>query len=595
MYNKYCLTQKNVSLFRSLFTSLNLYNRCSFLNKIRTKLVQQQFGQYMDKTFRNIKDIKDVYEWMEGPLVDSVQVDIDGDTQCMIERSFRQVGAVRLRQLRVKKDSTCSLSTEIPQWESERSKDDADSPLVTFVENCIGNYWEGLNGYMDDVETDPYGPAAISDTRGASISNQEGFVWNSPTNTSDIEYISTYKGEPEGILQSWWILGDFALYGPGGYIVEFAPQSTSNYMRNRIQTLKHGQWIDEQTRAIIIGLNFYNGNYNYYVTSQLRIEFGITGAILAREKLLAFSIDVFDLTGSSTALAGEILLFVIAFVIIGVASEHIVTAYSIGCCKHCSSFYNALSFTAYGVFAASQFLRVGLFVDSSRALLTDGKEIKKNHYIELAKWGEAFNFVDGLEAVALILLYGTLLQFYAIFPSPHTILLTVSRAVPVFMSFLIFFCCILIGFALLANNTMGMYVPAFRTFLGTISTLMQAASGEVDLRGAPELTPEPLYVYVIMFSYTFVVKLVVLNCAIAIITFVYSRTMGARQKQLLKEKIEGAKSVYYQLTFWQFLELITRGLVSAAKLDTALAGGSKSKNKGSSTGKEDFDKEKGKK
>jgi hypothetical protein len=48
---------------------------------VRTKLIQQQFGQYMDKSFRNMKDIKDVYEWMEGPLVDAVQCDVNGDTQ----------------------------------------------------------------------------------------------------------------------------------------------------------------------------------------------------------------------------------------------------------------------------------------------------------------------------------------------------------------------------------------------------------------------------------------------------------------------------------------------------------------------------------
>ena len=175
-----------------------------------------------------------------------------------------------------------------------------------------------------------------------------------------------------------------------------------------------------------------------------------------------------------------------------------------------------------------------------------------------------FNFVDGLEAIALICMYGTLLQYYSIFPAPHTVLLTVSRAAPVFVAFMVFFCCILVGYAIL-------YVPAFRTLLGTVSTLMQTASGEVDLRGSTELTPQPFSAYVILFSFTFVVKLVVLNCAIAIITFVYSRTMGARQTQL-KEQIEGEKSVYYDLSFWEFLELLTRGLVQSGKADKSLAG-----------------------
>jgi len=143
-------------------------------------------------------------------------------------------------------------------------------------------------------------------------------------------------------------------------------------MRKRIQALKHGSWIDEQTRAIIIGVNFYNGNYNYYVTAQMKIEFGTTGAIKATEKLLAFPIDVFDLNGSSQALAGEIMLFVIAVVIIGVVAEHIATAYKRGCCVHCSNFYNALSFSAYGIYFLSQILRLGLLVDPSRAELVSG-------------------------------------------------------------------------------------------------------------------------------------------------------------------------------------------------------------------------------
>ena len=108
---------------------------------------------------------------------------------------------------------------------------------------------------------------------------------------------------------------------------------------------------------------------------------------------------------------------------------------------------------------------------------------------------------------------------------------------------------------------------------------MQTASGEVDLRGAPELSPMPAYAYVVMFSYTFVVKLVVLNCAIAIVTFVYSRTMGARQKQILREEIENAPSVYYNLSFWQFMELITRGAISSTNLDNALAGMKRKKKK----------------
>jgi hypothetical protein len=559
----------------ALLLRRNVQSMYFMSRSVRANLVEQAFGQYMEKNFLKIASAKDVYEWLEGPLVESVQPDYAGDAQRIIDRSFRQVGAVRLRQMRVRKDATCSLSSEMAMWEQKRSRDDADAPLVTFVDGCYGGYWEDT----PYVETDAYGPAVAffgigatttGDTANDDINVAEGFVYNSPTNTTDLRSISTYRNSLNQKLQSWWILGDFALYGPGGYIVEFAPGSSAVAMRKRIQALRKHGWIDQQTRAIIVAVNLYNGNYNYYVSAQLRLEFGTSGAILAKEKLISFSLDVFDMAGSTSALAGEVLLLIMAGVIFGVVAEHVLTASRRGWVAHCTDFYNMLSFTAYALYFVSQMLRVGLFADPSRVALVDGVSIKRTEYVELAKWGEIISFIDGLEAIALILMWGTLLQCYAIFPSPHSILLTVSRAGPVFIAFLTFFFCIVIGFALLANNVLGMYVPAFRTFLGTVSTLLQTASGEVDLRGAQELAPMSAYAYLVLFGYTIVVKLVVLNCAIAIITFVYSRTMGARQKQLLKEEVEGAPSQYYNLTLMQFVELLSRGLIRAPNARNAL-------------------------
>ena len=558
----------------ALLLRRNVHSMFFMSRTVRSRLVEQPFGQYMDKKYLEIHNVKDVYEWLEGPLVDSVQPDYPDDSQGIIERSFRQVGAVRLRQMRVRKDATCSVSTEMPIWEHERSKNDADSPLVTFVDGCFGDYWEG----PDYVETGGYGPVDAVAAGRADKADLEGFLYNSPENVSNIESISTYNNGLDKRLESWWILGDFALYGPGGYIVEFAPGARAHSMRKRLQTLQRYKWIDEQTRAIIVAVNLYNGNYNYYVAAQFRIEFGTSGAILAKEKLISFPLDIFDLAGSSSAIAGEIMLLVLAVLIVSNIVEHTIISSRRGFVAHCTQFDNMLSFTAYAVYFTSQMLRIGLFADSSRVALTDGIAMKGTEYIELAKWGELISFIDGLEAISLILLWGTMLQFYSIFPSPHSILLTVSRSSLVFLSFLTFFFSIIIGFALLAYNSLGMYVPAFRTFLGTISTLLQISSGEVDLRGAAELSPMPFYAYTVIFGYTVVVKLVVLNGAVAIITFVYSRTMGARQKQILKEEVEGAPSQYYELTFTQFIEIITRGLIRGGSTNNILF--SKTSNKG---------------
>jgi len=62
--------------------------------------------------------------------------------------------------------------------------------------------------------------------------------------------------------------------------------------------------------------------------------------------------------------------------------------------------------------------------------------------------------------------------------------------------------------------------------------------------------------------------------------------MGVRQTELLKEQIEGEKSVYYDLSFWEFLELLTRGLIQSGKADKSLAGKSGKKAGGGDDGNE---------
>ena len=43
-----------------------------FTSRSRTSLVEQPFGQYMEDV-SDIASPKDIYEWLEGPLVEAVQ------------------------------------------------------------------------------------------------------------------------------------------------------------------------------------------------------------------------------------------------------------------------------------------------------------------------------------------------------------------------------------------------------------------------------------------------------------------------------------------------------------------------------------------
>jgi Polycystin cation channel. len=44
-------------------------------------------------------------------------------------------------------------------------------------------------------------------------------------------------------------------------------------------------WVDRQTRAVIVSLNMYNGNFDYYCQSTFMLEFSPGGTVVPRATL----------------------------------------------------------------------------------------------------------------------------------------------------------------------------------------------------------------------------------------------------------------------------------------------------------------------
>ena len=52
-------------------------------------------------------------------------------------------------------------------------------------------------------------------------------------------------------------------------------------------------WVDRQTRAVIVSLNLYNGNFDYYCQSTFMLEFSPGGTVVPRATLKLLSTDIY--------------------------------------------------------------------------------------------------------------------------------------------------------------------------------------------------------------------------------------------------------------------------------------------------------------
>jgi hypothetical protein len=117
---------------------------------------------------------------------------------------------------------------------------------------------------------------SISCTNDYSSSNEEQTSfdpgWNNQTTqiySSSIQQAFKYQNGDE--LDSYITIGKHGTYGTGGYVYEFRGRLSE--LRNNLSELHQLEWINNQTRAVIIQFNLYNPNVQLFTSITLLIEF----------------------------------------------------------------------------------------------------------------------------------------------------------------------------------------------------------------------------------------------------------------------------------------------------------------------------------
>jgi polycystin 1L2 len=95
------------------------------------------------------------------------------------------------------------------------------------------------------------------------------------TNRSSVERAFLYRSSE--MLDSYVYVGEHGSYAGGGYVYEF--RGRGREMQGNLTELHRLNWIDRQTRAVLIQLNVYNPNVQLFTSVIIATEFLNTGII----------------------------------------------------------------------------------------------------------------------------------------------------------------------------------------------------------------------------------------------------------------------------------------------------------------------------
>ncbi|UJR27882.1 hypothetical protein I4U23_009147 [Adineta vaga] len=264
----------------------------SFLNRnseeyLQTKHLRHLFlnPNRISNNFAEISTITQYWKWLQESFIENIAVEQwynekpdNTSYGTLKDRTNHLIGWATMRQLRVKSD-TCRIKSSIQNLISE----------------CHDEY--GLS-----VEE--------------KHSFQPGWKVNATKNYSS-SVTAAFQYQTSDQLDTYIYLGELATYSSGGYVYEF--RGSLSKLRYDLAQLHQLQWIDAQTRAVLIQMNLYNPNIPIFTSVVIIIEILPSSGVFPSARFEPLDLYVFD-TVAQIICVVIYFLFIIYFMIMEIRS-----------------------------------------------------------------------------------------------------------------------------------------------------------------------------------------------------------------------------------------------------------------------------------
>lgn len=537
---------------------------------IRTILIDEGFGDFNEKNFFDVANFDEVWEWIDGVLVEGLYPDGKYNGEEFAAREIgsvmtynRIVGAIRIRQTRSRPNVACPGKDAVLNRRKvmNSTKDIFDE---YFVAECHGRpsavteetrpFGPGIDlidehGSCDAIPAPPPPPSAFLDLYGV------------PPTTKELESMATRKlcraftYSPPEVTQEGYLGAEIYTYPGGGYIRDIdnpvdcrqrpetdpVPNELGVCERNSagrddlllaIEQLKSNRWLDEATRAMFITITFYNANLGYFFTITFIFEFTLGGSVLPKTRQAIVNQEMYltdDINLPTTIIEFISYAFVIYYTLVQVR-EAVATVRKHGSIvPYVSDVWNMLEVVVLIAFYISTYLRLTLFFSRKPDAV-----IFEDYFTDFFSigtlWIETFN----LDSVCLIALCFKFLKYAQLNLAMGMLWRVLVFAGKDIMYFTVMLACMLGSFAMMAVQIFGTSIYEYTLIMKSVIMLLRVLLGEFDIEAMMQASPTLGIAF--FFIYIIAMFLIMMNIFLAILGEAYT-VVRAETSEMIKSRV----------------------------------------------------------
>jgi len=463
------------------------------MNSIQA-VVEDDFPPELGHNQKNMLDVantEEFYSFLKFPWLGGISED-----PWLIGNNNQVVGGFRIRNQRVKPNSTCTIFPQFNKFEA--------------YDQCYSTYTSEAR------DEEPYGEDVLYN----GLLTKKFHFWAS-------EYSMTTT------------MGKLGSYDGDGYIFDCNRvwDEDLSWCLKGVQGLEDQSFIDDATRAVFITATVYNRNFQMWAWVKLGFEFSAGGLTYAWGQYTPLKLDLYFTEEDTLRLVFEIICVVLTLFYTAMFIREIILAKkevnSLG--AFFGEFWNWYEL----MMLILAYATIGLTLWYYFTVQAMAVSVEEMYYVDMEAPSQAYSLVGQIMSVFSFLAILKLFKYMAISQKLGLIGRAIGKGGADLGTFMFVFVILYFAFVFMGYQIFGPDTFGYCTIFKSVTSLFLSSAGVVDYHDLEQ--SHPIFAPLFWILYVIVVILILLNMFIGIICGAFSEESAALEVTLMDEINEAKK------------------------------------------------------